>query len=90
MRISTNFNNLRFEDTSNLQVLRNQGEIDEEIGWDLSAAVIWRPLFIQNIVMRLSGAALIPGPGFKDLFATSQGGDDEILYSILANGTLTF
>lgn len=90
VRISTNFNNLRFEDTSNLQVLRNQGEIDEEIGWDLSAAVIWRPLFIQNIVMRLSGAALIPGPGFKDLFATSQGGDDEILYSILANGTLTF
>jgi len=52
--------------------------------------VIWRPLFIQNIVLRLSGAALVPGPGFKDLFATSQGGDDEILYSILANGTLTF
>lgn len=90
VRISTNFNNLRFEDTSNLQVLRNQGEIDEEIGWDLSAAVIWRPLFIQNIVMRLSAAALVPGPGFKDLFATSQGGDDEILYSILANGTLSF
>ena len=90
VRISTNFNNLRFDDTSNLQVLRNQGEIDEEIGWDLSAALIWRPLFIQNIVLRLSAAALLPGPGFKDLFATSQGGDDEILHSILANGTLSF
>lgn len=81
---------MRFEDTSNLEVLRNQGTIDEEIGWDISAALIWRPLFIQNIVFRLSGAMLVPGPGLKDLFATSQDGDDEILYSILANGTLTF
>ena len=71
-------------------MLRNQGQIDEEIGLDLSAAFIYRPLFIQNIVLRLSGAVLKPGPGFKDLFASQQDGTDEYLYSILFNGILTF
>ena len=90
LRLSTNINQLYFADTSNLEVLRNQGQIDEEIGLDLSAAFIYRPLFIQNIVLRLSGAVLKPGPGFKDLFASQQDGTDEYLYSILFNGILTF
>jgi hypothetical protein len=89
-RLSTNINHLQFADTSNLEVLRNQGPIDEEIGLDTSVALIWRPTFIQNIVLRLSGALLFPGPGLKDLFASNRDGDDEVLYSILFNGTLTY
>ncbi|MBM3505294.1 MAG: hypothetical protein FJX65_15645 [Alphaproteobacteria bacterium] len=89
-RLSTNINHLQFANTSNLETLRNQGPIDEEIGLDTSVALIWRPTFIQNVVLRLSGAVLFPGPGLKDLFASNAGGDDEPLYSILLNGTLTY
>ena len=37
-----------------------QGTIRRDIGWDLSAAAIWRPQATQNLVFRLSGAVLQP------------------------------
>lgn len=84
IRLSGNFNKLFFDDTSSLEVARNQGKIDSDIGWDLSLALIYRPLFSQNIVFRLSGAVLLPGDGLKDLYK------DETLYSVLGNLVLTY
>lgn len=84
LRFSTNFNHLRFADTTVLEVARNQGGIESDIGWDLSAAIIWRPFMQQNIVARLSYAHLLPGAGFRDLFP------DQDAYSLLANLTLTY
>jgi len=84
IRLSTNFNKLYFDDTAVLEVARNQGPIDSDIGWDLSLALIYRPLFSQNIVFRLSGAVLLPGDGYKQLF------EDETAYSVLANLVLTY
>lgn len=89
LRLSTNFNRLDFVDTSSLEFLRNQGEIDTGIGWDLSAAIIWRPFFTQNVVFRLSGALLLPDDGFKDLYRTGERPED-IFYSVLANLILTY
>ncbi|MXP44030.1 hypothetical protein [Allopontixanthobacter sediminis] len=87
-RLSTNANHLWFEDTTSLQVLRNEGSIPADIGWDLSAAAIWRPKATQNIVMRLSAATLISGNGFRDLFDNL--GQDKEYYSVLANVILTY
>ena len=42
-RLTANANHLSFENTSVLQVLRNEGSIPKEIGYDLSASAIWRP-----------------------------------------------
>jgi hypothetical protein len=84
LRLSTNFNNLFFEDTKTLEVARNQGKIDSDIGWDLSVALIYRPFFTQNIVTRFSVAYLVPGDGFKDLFG------NETSYSILGNLIFTY
>ncbi|MGQ0618535.1 MAG: FimV/HubP family polar landmark protein [Panacagrimonas sp.] len=84
VRLSTNFNHLWFDDTTTLEVARGQTPIDDEIGWDLSAALIWRPFFQQNVVFRLSGAYLLPGDGFKDLFPDQDG------YSVLGNLILTY
>ena len=86
LRLSFNANYLRFATTESLEFLRNQPDIGSEIGYDLSVAAIWRPFFTQNIVFRLSGAALIPGDGFKDLFETDQ----EVFYSVLANLVLSY
>ncbi|MFZ1742488.1 MAG: hypothetical protein WAT93_06515, partial [Pontixanthobacter sp.] len=78
-RISANANHLWFENTATLQALRNEGSIPKDIGWDLSAAAIWRPKATQNIVFRLSGAALLSGKGFDDLFDNL--GNDGTYYS---------
>lgn len=87
-RFTANANHLWFENTSVLEVLRNEGSIPREIGFDLSASAIWRPKANQNLVFRLSAATLLAGDGFQDLF-TSRGGGQEFV-SILANVVLTY
>lgn len=92
LRFSANVNRLHFDETAVLEALRNQGDIETDIGWDISGAFIYRPFQTQNIVFRLSGAALIAGQGFKDLFtsAADSGSTDDIYYSILANLVLMY
>ncbi|MEE4338306.1 hypothetical protein [Erythrobacter sp.] len=87
-RLSANANHLWFEDTAVVETLRNEGSIPREIGFDLSAAAIWRPKATQNIVVRLSAATLLAGDGFRDLF-DNLGGQNEF-YSVLANVVLTY
>ena len=88
LRLSTNANHLWFEDTATLQTLRNEGSIPDDIGWDLSAAAVWRPKATQNIVFRLSAATLLPGKGFRDLF--DNAGNDRRYYSVLANVIVSY
>ena len=87
-RVSANANHLWFENSSSLQALRSEGSIPKDIGFDLSVAAVWRPKATQNIVGRLSGAVLLPGKGFKDLFDNKQKNDAYV--SILANVILSF
>ena len=87
-RLSANANHLWFENTATLQALRNEGSIPKAIGWDLSAAAIWRPKATRNIVFRLSGAALVSGSGFEDLFTALD--NPGTYYSVLANVVLTY
>jgi len=86
LRLSTNINHLNFNETDVLEVLRNEGEIRSSIGWDMSASAIYRPMMSQNVVFRLSYAALLPGKGFKDLYHT----ENEHFYTLLANLTLAY
>jgi hypothetical protein len=88
LRLSFNANYLRFNKTAVLEELRQQPDISNEIGWDLSAAAIWRPFLNQNVVLRLSGAGLIPGGGFNELFGSED--DDDIFYSVLGNIVLVY
>ena len=88
LRLSGNANHLWFENTATLQALRNEGSIPKAIGWDLSLAAIWRPKATQNIVARLSAAALLPGAGFRDLFDNAN--DNRQYLSVLANVILSY
>ena len=74
LRLSLNLNQLAFDTTEVLELARNQSNIDEDIGQDLSAALIWRPLMSQNVILRASYATLIPGKGFDDLFPDENAG----------------
>lgn len=84
LRLSFNANYLQFAETGVLEYARATRDIDEEIGFDVSAALIWRPYMTQNVVTRLSFARLFSGKGFIDLYG------DEDPYSILANVVLTW
>jgi len=87
-RISANANYLWFDETAVLENLRMQGDIPRDIGADLSVAAIWRPWFIQNVVLRVSGAAMLPGKGFDALY--DDGGKTDAYYSVLANLILSY
>ena len=84
LRLTFNVNYLEFAETAVLEVARNQGNVDEEIGLDVSAAIIWRPFMSQNVVLRLSYAQLLSGQGYRDLY------EDEDPYSLLFNLILTY
>jgi hypothetical protein len=84
LRVSSNVNYLSFVDTAVLEVARQQAPIDRQLGIDASFALTWRPRAIQNIVGRLSIAALVPGSGYEDLFG------DDFAYSVLGNVVLTY
>ncbi len=84
LRLTLNANQIYFDDTTTLEVARNQGHIDKNIGLDVSASIIYRPLMSQNVVLRASYAQLMPGQGFDDLFP------DENAKSILINLVLSY
>jgi hypothetical protein len=88
LRLTVNVNRLWFHKTDTLEALRVQGSIDRSIGWDYSGALTYRPDFIQNIVFRLSGAALEPGGGFRALYDNNEGRD--LYYSVLFNAVLSY
>jgi hypothetical protein len=88
LRVSANVNHLWFADTTIVEALRQQGNISQDMGWDVSGAITWRPFETQNIVLRASGAVLVPGAGFNDLFTTNT--HDGEYYSVLLNAILAF
>ena len=89
LRLSTNFNYLRFDNTEPLEFLRQQAKIPHTLGYDLSTALTYRPLFSQNVILRLSGAMQLPGSGLNALFNTKGGAvpfsSPNFLYAVLAN-----
>jgi len=84
LRATVNLNQLWFDTTEVLEVARQQADVDESIGTDFSVSLIYRPYMSQNVVVRLSYAALKPGKGFKQLFG------DETQHSLLFNLVLTY
>lgn len=87
-RLTANVNHLWFENTSSLETLRVEGSIPKSIGIDASVSAIYRPKAIQNVVFRLSAAALDPGKGFDDLFGSA--GREKRFYSVLFNAIFTY
>src|SRR5205823_12989791 len=87
LRLIGNLNELWFANTAVLSVLRNQGTIDRNIGTDISAALEYRPLFSQNIVLNASAAVLVPGKGLKQLYDLDN---NKTQYSILVSLLLAF
>jgi len=87
LRLIGNANHLAFDDLSSLAALRNQRLVDRDIGWDVSLALQYRPLFIQNVVLSASFALLFAGSGLRALYGDTVRSDQ---YSALVSMVLTF
>jgi len=84
LRVSVNGNQLFFDDNAVLEATQNGRHIGRDIGFDTSVALVYRPFQTQNVIFRLSGAVLLPGDGFKDLYG------DHLGYSVLSNLILAY
>src|ERR1041385_8833804 len=67
-----NVNYLRFHRTESLEYILFQPNIRQEIGWDLSLGVAYRPLLINNVTLTFGAATLKPGRGFRDIYTTAN------------------
>lgn len=84
LKAVVNVNYLRFVDTEPLELLLNQANIRNDIGWDYSAGLQYRPFLNNNVIFNLSGAVFQPLGGFKDILTSN------LLFSTFLNTTLTF
>ena len=57
--------------TESIQTALLTDQVNEEIGWDLSLGVQYRPLLTDNIILSAGFGVLIPGRGFKDIYRAS-------------------
>ena len=87
VRLSLGARYLRFANTAVLEALVAR-PVAAEIGWDCDVALTWRPLLNQNLVLRLSAAALFPGGGFEDLYPAMR--DERALTAVLFGVILAY
>ncbi|HEU5163137.1 MAG TPA: Ig-like domain-containing protein [Thermoanaerobaculia bacterium] len=78
-------NYLRFAETAVPERVLFQGDIDQEIGVDVSAGVRWRPYLNNNVIVVGGAAVFVPGAGFEAIYE-----DDDVLYQLFTNLILTF
>ena len=84
LKLINNASYIRFDETETLEILRHDGSIGSEIGYDLSTGILYRPFLNNNIQIRLGAAMLLPGKGIKNLYG------NEVLYDVFSNLILAF
>jgi len=89
-KLINNVNWLWFDKTAVLEQFVFQGNIQRFIGTDLSMGVEYRPLLSNNIIATFGVSGLIPGPGFKDLYAEFKGPKVDTLLASFAQLMLNF
>ena len=89
LKLITNMNYLWFDQTEVLEAFTFQGNIEREIGLDLSMGYEYRPFHNDNVIVLVGASALAPGNGFKDLY-NQFGRKIKTLYTSTLEVILTF
>lgn len=84
VRLITNASYLEFDTLGPLETLRHDGSLGRSIGVDLSAGILYRPFFNNNIQFRFGASTLLPGDGLDALYK------DETLYDVFSNIILLY
>ena len=64
VRSFLNANYIRFVETDPIKTALLTDKVANEVGWDLSLGLQYRPLLTDNIILSAGLGALIPGRGF--------------------------
>ncbi len=84
LKLTANVNFLQFARTQPLIFLLQQNGIHRTIGTDTSLGAVWRPFLSDNFVVVGGAAALVPGPGFRDIYTAQS------LFSLFATVRFQF
>jgi hypothetical protein len=84
VRVSADANQLWFAEVAPLTIVTGRTGLAKNIGQDLSVNTFYRPFATQNLILRLTGALLNPGRGYRSLYG---GGTP---YSIFCNIIVTY
>ena len=101
MKLFMNANYITMANTASVNYALHTSNIHNEIGWDLSGGIRYRPLLTNNIILSAGVGALLPGQGYRQMYATNTatlpgydstpgGHVDSFLYSAFAALTLTY
>ncbi|MCO6430002.1 MAG: hypothetical protein J5J00_04015 [Deltaproteobacteria bacterium] len=84
LKLINNVSYIQFDDVSTLNILRQDGSFDRDLGWDLSSGILYRPFLNNNVQIRAGTAFLLPNKGFENLFG------DRTLYQVFTNLILQY
>lgn len=84
LKLINNISFLQFDSTEVLKTVRQDGSINQDIGYDISSGILYRPFLNNNVQFRLGAAALIPDTGVENLFG------DAVLLSVFGNVILQY
>jgi len=101
LKAFANANYLRFASTDTIETVLVSNRAPPEIGFDLSGGVQWRPFLINNVILSAGCGVLLPGRGYRDIYANTEpnvpgftsstsASQDSFLYSFVAAVTLTY
>jgi hypothetical protein len=102
LRAFANANYLQFDSADPIKTVLLTNQAGRSIGFDLSLGFQWRPFLISNVVISAGCGVLLPGSGYRDIYANtvpavpgftpaSSGGKvDQFLYSAILAGTFTY
>ena len=71
LRTFLNANYLLFAETDPIKTALLTQNVRDEIGWDLSLGVQYRPFLTDNVIVSAGFGVLIPGGGYRDIYRSS-------------------
>ncbi len=84
LRATFNASYLRFQDTAVLRRVLFQDSVPQEVGFDYSVGLQYRPWLNDNVIVTGGASLFVPGRGFKRILT------DDILYAPFVALTLTY
>ncbi|MBK5258214.1 MAG: hypothetical protein JJE51_01355 [Thermoanaerobaculia bacterium] len=78
-------NYIRLDTTAPIEAILFQGDIRNDIGFDLSAGLRYRPFITNNVILSGGAAVLVPGGGWEDIYENK-----DPLYHLFTQVTLQF
>lgn len=82
-RIINNYNCLWFDTTKVIEQYVFQNNIDDHIGFDLSLGTEYRPFLNNNVIITGGISTLLPGAGFRQLYASLDGDVDPLVAAFM-------